>query len=191
MTDMSSPLIPTMRDRMLAGQPYVADSTVKALYVAAQEREATYNASEPGDPARRRALLEELLGSIGQDVEVRPPLHVDLGSRITIGDRTTVDLGLTALDVAEIRIGADCRIGPHVQILTPLHPLDAEQRRARWESAAPVTIGDNVWIGGGTIISPGVTIGDGSVIGAGSVVVSDIAAGVLAVGNPAKVIRTF
>lgn len=188
---MSSPLIPTMRDRMLAGQPYVADSTVKALYVAAQEREATYNASEPGDPARRRALLEELLGSIGQDVEVRPPLHVDLGSRITIGDRTTVDLGLTALDVAEIRIGADCRIGPHVQILTPLHPLDAEQRRARWESAAPVTIGDNVWIGGGTIISPGVTIGDGSVIGAGSVVVSDIAAGVLAVGNPAKVIRTF
>lgn len=192
MTDMSSsPLIPTMRDRMLAGQPYVADSTVKALNVVAQEREAAYNASPPGDVAGRRRLLAELLGALGADVEVRPPLRVDLGTRISIGDRTFVNLGLTALDVAEITIGADCQIGPNVQLLTPLHPLDAEQRRGKWENAAPITIGDNVWIGGGAIVCPGVTIGDNTVIGAGSVVVSDIPAGVLAVGNPAKVIRTL
>ena len=187
----SRPLIPTMRDRMFAGQPYVADSTVGELTTAAQVRAAAYNASGPADPDERRRLLVELLGQVGEDVEIRPPLQVDLGTRITVGDRTFANFGLVALDIAEITIGSDVQIGPNVQLLTPLHPLDAERRRQKWEGAAPITIGDNVWLGGGAIVCPGVTIGADTVVGAGAVVVSDLPPGVLAVGNPAKVIRRF
>jgi len=187
----SRPLIPTMRDRMFAGQPYVADSTVAELTTAAQVRAAAYNASDPTDPDERRRLLVELLGQVGEDVEIRPPFQVDLGTRITVGDRTFANFGLVALDIAEITIGSDVQIGPNVQLLTPLHPLDAERRRQKWEGAAPITIGDNVWLGGGVIVCPGVTIGADTVVGAGAVVVNDLPAGVLAVGNPAKVIRQF
>lgn len=188
-TDSAAPLIPTMRDRMLAGLPYVADSTVQELTDRGQQAAAAYNAASPSDPETRRALLHELFAQVGEDVEVRSPVHVDLGTRITIGDRTFVNFGLVALDVAEIRIGADVQIGPNVQLLTPLHPLDAAQRRQKWEGGAPITIGDNVWLGGGVIVCPGVTIGADTVVGAGSVVAKDLPAGVLAVGNPAKVIR--
>ncbi|WP_204163824.1 sugar O-acetyltransferase [Nocardioides solisilvae] len=184
-----APLIPTMKDRMLAGQPYVADSEIAALTAAAQQRMAAYNASDPGDPATRRRLLEELLGEVGEDAELRPPVYVDYGDRITVGPRTFANFGLTALDVAPITIGADVQIGPHVQLLTPTHPLDAQQRKDRWESAAPITIGDNVWLGGGVVVCPGVTIGENTVVGAGAVVVTDLPANVLAVGQPAKVIR--
>lgn len=93
--------------------------------------------------------------------------------------------------MAPITIGADCQIGPHVQLLTPTHPVDPEARRAKWESAKPITIGDNVWLGGGVIVCPGVTIGDNTVVGAGSVVTRDLTAGVVAVGNPARVTRTI
>ncbi|WP_204163337.1 sugar O-acetyltransferase [Nocardioides gilvus] len=188
MSSASNPLIPTMRDRMLAGRPYVADGTVATLTDRAQRLAAAYNAAD-ADPAARREKLVEMLGSVGEDVEIRPPFHVDLGTRITVGDRTFANFGLVALDIAQITIGADVQIGPNVQLLTPLHPLDAEQRRGKWESAAPITIGDNVWLGGGVIVCPGVTIGENTVVGAGSVVVSDLEPGILAVGNPAKMIR--
>ncbi|WP_101523895.1 sugar O-acetyltransferase [Nocardioides houyundeii] len=183
------PDLRTMRERMLAGQPYVTDSEIAAMTAAAQQRMAAYNACDPTDAAGRRGLLEELLGEVGEEVEVRSPVYVDHGDRISIGPRTFVNFGLTALDVAPITIGADVQIGPHVQLLTPTHPLDAQQRKDKWESAAPITIGDNVWLGGGVIVCPGVTIGDNTVVGAGAVVVSDLPAGVLAVGQPAKVIR--
>ena len=178
-----------MRERMLAGQPYVTDREISAMTAGAQQRMAAYNASDPGDAATRRRLLAELLGEIGEDVEVRPPVYVDHGTNITIGPRSFANFGLTALDVARITIGADVQIGPHVQLLTPTHPLDAQQRKDKWESAAPITIGDNVWLGGGVVVCPGVTIGANTVVGAGAVVVSDLPAGVLAVGQPAKVIR--
>ena len=184
-----APLIPTMTDRMLAGQPYVADSAIAELTAAAQVRMAAYNSCDPTDAVTRRRLLEELLGEVGEDVELRAPVYVDYGDRISIGPRTFANFGLTALDVAPITIGADVQIGPHVQLLTPTHPLDAQQRKDKWESAAPITIGDNVWLGGGVIVCPGVTIGDNTVVGAGAVVVTDLPAGVLAVGQPAKVIR--
>lgn len=183
------PDVRTMRERMLAGDPYVADSTVAAMAREAQTRMAAYNASDPGDPDERRRLLEALVGEVGEDVEVRPPFYVDYGDRISIGPRTFANFGLTALDVARITIGADVQIGPHVQLLTPTHPLDAQQRRDKWESAAPITIGDNVWLGGGVVVCPGVTIGDNTVVGAGAVVVTDLPSDVLAVGQPAKVIR--
>lgn len=106
-----------------------------------------------------------------------------------LGNNVEINFGLTALDVAPITIGDDVLIGPQCQLLTPLHPLGHEARRARVESADPITIGNNVWLGGGVIVLPGVTIGDNAVIGAGSVVTKDIPAGVLAVGNPARVIK--
>lgn len=178
-----------MRERMLAGEEYVADSEVAKLTAAGEARTAAYNISVPGDPAARWELLAEMLGSVGEGVEIRPPLRVDLGTNLHVGARTFVNFGLVALDVAPIRIGEDVQIGPNVQLLTPTHPLDAERRREKWEGAEPITIGDNVWIGGGAIVCPGVTIGADTVVGAGAVVTQDLPANVLAAGNPAKVIR--
>ncbi|MGO4256765.1 sugar O-acetyltransferase [Marmoricola sp. RAF53] len=178
------------RERMLAGEPYFADDPE---LVAAAER-ARQLMSEYTD-ARERSVedaqyvLRQLIGSVGDDASVRPPLYVDYGSNITIGDRVFANYGLTALDCAPITIGADTQIGPHVQLLTPTHPLDADERRSKVEAAAPIAIGSNVWLGGGVIVLAGVTIGDNAVIGAGSVVVRDIPANVVAVGNPARVIR--
>lgn len=180
----------TMRERMLAGDPYIADDPelVEAL-CAAQDLAAAYNRTSPREQPLRRALLEQLVGSIGVDCEIRPPFQVDYGTNITIGDRVFANFGLIALDVVAITIGDDVQIGPNVQLLTPTHPVDAEQRLAKWEAARPITIGDNVWLGGGVIVCPGVTIGDNTVVGAGSVVVRDLPANVVAVGNPAKVVR--
>lgn len=180
-----------MRERMLAGDLYRgADPELEAEMRQAMVLAKAFNDSDPRDPAGRRALLERLLGSIGADVDIRPPLHVDYGSHLHVGDRTFVNFGLMALDVARIRIGQDVMVGPNVQLLTPTHPIDPEQRRAKWEAALPITIGDNVWIGGMAVVCPGVTIGDNSVIGAGAVVTRDVPADVVAVGNPARVIRS-
>jgi len=122
---------------------------------------------------------------------IRPPLYCDLGYQITIGARVFVNFGLVALDVAKITIGDDVQIGPNVQLLTPTHPTNAELRRAKWEASKPITIGSNVWLGGGVIVCPGVTIGENTVVGAGSVVVKSLPANVVAVGNPARVVRTL
>jgi maltose O-acetyltransferase len=100
-----------------------------------------------------------------------------------------VNFNFVALDVAKITIGEDVQIGPGVQLLTPTHPLEAEPRRKKYEAAKPITIGNNVWLGGGVIVCPGVTIGDNTVVGAGAVVTKDLPANVLAVGNPARVVR--
>ena len=137
----------------------------------------------------RRELLEQILGAVGEDVEIRPPFYVDYGTNIRIGARTFVNFGFMALDVADITLGADCQLGPNVQLLTPTHPVDPELRRAKWEAAKPIVIGDNVWLGGGVIVCPGVTIGENTVVGAGAVVVKDLPANVVAVGNPARVVR--
>ena len=137
----------------------------------------------------RAALLSELLGEVGADVEVRPPLYVDYGYQTSIGPRTFVNFGAVFLDVARISVGADGQIGPYVQLLTATHPIEPEARRARWEAAEPITIGDNVWLGGGVIVCPGVAIGDDCVVGAGSVVTRDLPPGVVAIGNPARVLR--
>ncbi|MEU8251825.1 sugar O-acetyltransferase [Nonomuraea sp. NPDC048916] len=180
----------TNRERMLAGDLYIADDpeldTAARRAVALTHRYAeVYSA----DPDGARPILEELLGSIAPSAHIKPPLYVDYGSHITIGENTFANYGLTALDVAPITIGADVQIGPHVQLLTPTHPLDPEQRRAKLEAAEPIVIGDNVWLGGGVIVLAGVTIGHDSVLGAGAVVTGDIPAGVAAVGIPARVVR--
>lgn len=180
----------TMRDRMLAGELYLADDPdlEEASYVA-RERMAAYNAAPDRDTERKRALLEELLGAVGEGTVLRSPVYVDYGTHITIGSGTFANYGLVALDVAPITIGDDVQIGPNVQLLTPTHPIEPGPRREKWEAAEPITIGDNVWLGGGVIVCPGVTIGENTVVGAGAVVTKDLPADVVAVGNPARVVK--
>jgi maltose O-acetyltransferase len=178
------------RERMLAGDLYIADDPELAAALRRATRLADeYNALAPRDREAAKEILAALLGGVGEETTVRAPIYVDYGQRLTIGARTFVNFGLVALDVAPITIGDDCQLGPNVQLLTAYHPTEPEPRRAKLEAAAPITIGDNVWLGGGAIVLPGVTIGDDSVIGAGSVVTKDVPAGVLAVGNPARVVR--
>ncbi|MGB8946309.1 MAG: sugar O-acetyltransferase [Streptomyces sp.] len=180
----------TNLERMLAGDLYIADDPeIARRQRRAMQLAARYQDVFLEDSGESRSVLAELLGSVGEDVEVRPPLYVDFGSNITIGSRTFVNYHLTALDVARITIGEDCQIGPNVQLLTPTHPVEPQPRRDKLEAALPITIGDNVWLGGGVIVCPGVTIGDNSVIGAGAVVTKDVPADVVAVGNPARPIR--
>ncbi|MGF1428992.1 sugar O-acetyltransferase [Kitasatospora sp. LaBMicrA B282] len=178
--------------RMLAGDWYLPDDPELAL--ESQRRAelcARFNAPGVGDPGERLAVLGQLLGSVGEGVRIRPPFHCDFGYHISIGPRTFVNFGAVFLDAAPVTIGADVQIGPNVQLLTPTHELDPQRRRQGWEKAVPVTIGDNVWLGGGVIVCPGVTIGADSVVGAGSVVTRDLPPGVLAVGNPARVVRSL
>jgi maltose O-acetyltransferase len=182
----------THRERMLAGDLYLGDDPELVARAARAARLADLYQRQTlaGDPGARD-WLRDLIGDLGEGVAIRPPLHVDYGENISIGARTFVNFNLTALDVARITIGADCQIGPNVQLLTPTHPIDPQLRRDKLEAAEPITIGDNVWLGGGVIVCPGVTIGDNSVIGAGSVVTRDIPANVVAVGSPARVVRTI
>jgi maltose O-acetyltransferase len=179
-----------MRERMLAGDLYIADDPeLEEENLAARDLMDAYNATTGRQGPLRRMLLERLLGAVGEGTEIRSPFHVDYGSRIRFGARCFANYGLVALDVAPITVGDDVQLGPNVQLLTPTHPLDAEPRRQKWEAAEPITIGDNVWLGGGVIVCPGVTIGDDVVVGAGAVVTRDLPAGALALGNPARVVR--
>jgi maltose O-acetyltransferase len=179
-------------ERMLAGDLYIADDPELAREsLRAAELTKAFNDSSPSDPEARRRLLAELLGSLGDGTEIRPPFYCDYGRHTHVGARTFVNFGLVALDVAPIRIGDDVQIGPYVQLLTPTHPLEPEPRRAKWEAAEPIAIGDNTWLGGGVIVCPGVTIGADTVVGAGAVVTTDLPPGVLALGTPARVVRSL
>jgi maltose O-acetyltransferase len=173
---------------MLAGELY--DAFAPEL-VAARERArllcAQVNTLAPADPLRREAL-RQLLGAGGERVSITSPFHCDYGTNIEVGEGVFFNFNCVVLDVCRVRIGAFTLFGPAVQIYTPLHPLDAAQRRGK-EYGSPVTIGSDVWVGGGAIILPGVTIGDRAVIGAGSVVTRDVPPDVFAAGNPCRVIR--
>ncbi|WP_448852389.1 sugar O-acetyltransferase [Corynebacterium sp. 335C] len=180
----------TMRERMLAGDWYIADDPeLHDLNRRAMRLAGEFNAAYPADPDGSAAIVADLLGSVGEGTEIRAPLQVDYGVNLHVGARCFVNFGLVALDVAEIRIGDDVQIGTGVQLLTPVHPLAPEARKAYIEAADPIVIGDNVWIGGGAVILGGVRIGDNAVIGAGAVVTKDVEPGALVVGNPARPIR--
>ena len=179
-----------MKARMLRGELYRAvGEEIAADQARAQELLERYNASRHSDRELRVSLLRELLGEVGDGVTIRPPFLCDYGSNITVGGGTFVNFGCVMLDVAPIRIGADCQIATGVQLVTATHPLDPEPRRAGWESAEPITIGDNVWLGSAVVVCPGVTIGESTVVGAGAVVTRDLPAGVVAFGVPARVQR--
>ncbi|MCW2505753.1 MAG: putative sugar acetyltransferase [Actinomycetia bacterium] len=180
----------TMRERMLAGELYIADDPELARDAdRAHGLTHRLNSMDPTDGAGRRALLGELLGSFGEGSEIRPPFYCDYGYQTFVGARSFANFGLVCLDVATVTIGDDVQIGPNVQLLTPTHPLEPGPRRDKWEAALPIRIGDNVWLGGGVIVCPGVTIAQNTVVGAGSVVTRDLPAGVVAMGSPARVVR--
>jgi maltose O-acetyltransferase len=180
----------SMRERMLAGDWYIADDPENARRAQRAVRLADeYQRVAVADETSAIPILAQLLGSLGEGAFIKPPIYVDYGEHVTVGPRTFANYNLVALDVAPITIGADCQIGPNVQLLTALHPIDPAARRARWEAAEPITIGDNVWLGGGVIVLPGVTIGDNTVVGAGAVVTRNLPPSVVAVGNPARIVR--
>ncbi len=177
---------------MLAGDLYIADDPeLVAGSLRARRLLDRFNRTVADAADERRRILQELLGEVGPGSEIRPPFYCDYGYHVSVGARTFVNFGMTALDVAPITIGDDVQIGPNVQLLTPTHPVEPEPRRQKWEAAQPITIGDNVWLGGGVVVLPGVTIGQNTVVGAGSVVTRDLPADVVAVGNPARVVRAL
>ena len=179
-----------MKDRMLRGELYIADDPeLAADHARAQALLERFNAASHDAHDERDRLVRELFAEVGEGVVVKPPLRCDYGLYVSIGERTFVNYGCVLLDVQPIRIGAFCQIATNVQLLTATHPVDPEPRRLGWESGEPITIGDNVWLGGGVIVCPGVTIGNDTVVGAGAVVTRDLPAGVVAVGSPARVLR--
>ncbi|MCT7984507.1 sugar O-acetyltransferase [Laspinema sp. A4] len=180
----------SMRQRMLAGEPYLAtDPELVALLARSQRILHRFNLCVPDATQERQQLIQELFGRIGTGSEVKPPFRCDYGFNIFAGDGLFINYDCVILDCNTVRLGDRVLIGPKVQIYTATHPLNPTERKDGWESALPVEIGSDVWIGGGAIICPGVTIGEGSTIGAGSVVTRDLPPRVVAAGNPCRVIR--
>jgi maltose O-acetyltransferase len=179
-----------MKERMLRGELYIADDDdLAADFARAQELLERYNRTAHAEQDERDGILRELIGHVGDGVDIRPPFHCEYGTRVSIGAGTFLNYDCLMLDVAPITIGAACQVASRVQFLTATHPIDPEPRRIGWESAKPITLGDNVWLSGGVIVCPGVTIGDDTVVGAGAVVARDLPAGVVAAGVPARVLR--
>ena len=187
----------TEKEKMLAGELYdCGDAELLALWHRAKDLARDYNLTNSSDTKRKSELLNELLGKVGNQLWITPPFHVDYGCNIYFGNNCEVNMNCTFLDDNKIIIGDNVLIAPNVQIYTAYHPTHYLDRFTISENetfnfcktqTAPVIIGKNVWIGGGTIILPGVTIGDNTVIGAGSVVTKDIPADTIAYGNPCKV----
>ena len=185
--------IMTEKEKMLAGMVY--DATTPELIAELQNtRESLYefNMLRPSETQRMKEILKGLLGHTGDDYFlINQPFRCDYGKQISIGKRFFANFNFTVLDEAHVSIGDDCFIGPNVSIYTACHSTDPVERNTRQEWAMPVTIGNNVWIGGSVTILPGVTIGDNVTIGAGSVVTRDIPSNTVAVGNPCEVVRNL
>lgn len=180
----------TEKEKMLAGKPYKAFG--EELFKERQDArdlQFEFNNLPPSEIKKRNEILKKLLGKTGKRFFFEPPFRCDYGYNIEIGDNFYSNFNLTILDCAKVVIGNDVLIGPNVSILTAGHPVHFEPRIVGVEYAFPITIGDNVWIGGGAILNPGVSIGENSVIGSGSVVTKDIPANCIAVGNPCHVLR--
>ena len=189
--------IPTERDadqreRMLRGDMYFSadEALVKERHRARRLCRA-YNATTEEQGEERTRLLKELLGGTGEALTIEPDFTCDYGTYITVGENFYANFGLVVLDTCPVRIGNNCMFGPRVSLFTAGHPLDPEVRNSGWEFGAPITIGDNVWIGGGSILNPGVTLGNNVVVGSGSVVTKSFGDNVVIAGIPARVIRTL
>jgi maltose O-acetyltransferase len=178
------------KEKMLAGELYNAsDPELLAERKRARKLIRHLNDSGPDDIVLREQILHELLGNIGKGVYIEPPFFCDYGYNLFLSENVYFNFNCTVLDVNHVNIGANTLIGPGVQIYTATHPMHRDDRIQGLEYSRPVSIGDDVWIGGCAIICPGVNIGSGSVIGAGSVVTRDIPPGVFAAGNPCRMIR--
>ncbi len=181
----------TEYQKMLAGELYDAgDKELLTLRIKAREMMQEYNQTS-FDKAKRLVILEKLLGKVGRNIDIQTPFFCDYGCHIETGDNFFANFNCVFLDCNYIKFGDNVFLGPAVQVYAAYHPIDAAERINGPELASPVIIGNNVWIGGGSIICAGVTIGDNTTIGAGSVVVKDIPANAVAVGNPCRVIKNL
>lgn len=175
---------------MIAGEPYQAmGNELMEERQYAKEQLFRYNNLQPSKIKERNRILKDLFGKTTSRFFIEPPFRCDYGYNIFLGDNFYANYNLTILDCAPVHIGENVMFGPNVSLFTAGHPVHPEPRVAGWEFAKPIIIGDNVWIGGHTVVNPGVTIGENTVIGSGSVVTKDIPANVVAVGNPCRVIR--
>jgi maltose O-acetyltransferase len=178
----------TIQEKMLAGEVYnCLEPELDAIRQVTKVMLRRFNQAET--LAERQAILQQFLGHFGQDAIIEPPFYCPYGHNIYIGDYSYLNVFCTILDGNQVRIGKHVMIGPHVQIYTPAHMLQAEPRIQGYEVAKAITIEDNVWIGGGAILLPGVSIGRNAVVGAGSVVTRSVPANMVVAGNPARVIR--
>ena len=175
---------------MLAGDRYDAsDPELVADREHARALTGAFNATGADERGLREELLSVLFGSLGAGCEVEPPFHCDYGYNVHAGERFYANAGCVMLDVCRLEFGADCKLGPGVHVYAATHPLAAAERSTGAEYGKPVTVGENVWIGGRAVLTPGVSIGDDAVVGAGAVVTEDVPPGVVVQGNPASVVR--
>lgn len=178
------------KERMLAGLPYKAwmDGLSEAR-MANKKKIYQYNLCDPSDTEKLDLLIKDILGKTGKDVHIEQPFHCDYGKNIEIGENFFSNYNLTILDVGKVVIGDNAQIAPNVAIYTAGHPVHPDSRNSGYEYGIGITIGNNVWIGGNTVINPGVHIGNNVVIGSGSIVTKDLPDNVIAVGNPCRIIR--
>lgn len=182
----------TEKEKMLAGQGYLAfDEELVKERNRSRRLTRIYNSTIETDTEERTNILKELFGSTGEKIYIEPNFRCDYGYNIHVGENFYANFDCVLLDICEIRIGDNAMLAPNVQLYTAFHPIDSETRISGLEYGAPITIGNNAWIGGGSIVNPGVTIGDNVVIGSGSVVTKDIPSNTVAVGNPCKVIKNI
>ncbi|MBU9721356.1 MULTISPECIES: sugar O-acetyltransferase [Bacillaceae] len=180
----------TEKEKMIAGEMYnPADLVLMKDRENARRLVRMYNATLETEGDKREGILKELLGSSGKTVFMEPNIRFDYGYNTHVGENFFANFDCTILDVSEVRIGDNCMLAPNVQIYTATHPLHPTERNSGREFAKPISIGNNVWIGGGAIINPGITIGDNAVIASGAVVVKDVPENVVVGGNPARVIK--
>lgn len=177
---------------MLAGELYNAlDKELSRERLKCRKLLKLLNDSVPEDVKERQEILKKLIPNAGKNLWLEPPFHCDYGTNMHIGERVFFNFNCVVLDVARVKIGSRSLFGPNVQIYTATHPINHKERASMLESAKPIEIGEDVWIGGSAVICPGVSIGDRSVIGAGSVVTKNIPSDVFAAGNPCKIIKSL
>lgn len=180
----------TEREKMLDGELYLAtDEELTRMNIKARQQLHAFNISQPHEVDKQQEIISSLFGKIGSNFTVRSPFYCDYGCHIFAGENLYINYDCTILDCNTVHLGNNVLLAPKVQIYTAYHPTDPQLRLSGKELAAPVTIGDNVWLGGGVIVCPGVAIGSNVTIGAGSVVTKDIPDNVVAVGNPCRVIK--
>ncbi|WP_368790832.1 sugar O-acetyltransferase [Companilactobacillus farciminis] len=180
----------SQKDRMLSGDLYIADDPELAKdFHKAKRLLREYNQTTEYQEADRKKILDDLFKQSGQKIHIEPPFHTDYGCNTVIGENFYSNYDCIILDIANVKIGDNVMFGPRVGLYTAGHPIDAVIRNEYYEYGKPITIGNNVWVGGNVVVNPGVTIGDNVVIGSGAVVTKDIPSNVIAVGNPCKVLR--
>lgn len=179
-----------VKERMASGKIYFCtDEELMKEQTACLEILYDFNATRPTESDKRAAILKRLFAEVGENCYIEPPLHANWGKHTHFGNNVYANFNLTLVDDADIYVGDSVMFGPNVTVATAGHPVEPSLRRKIAQFNIPVKIGNNVWIGAGAVILPGITIGDDSVIGAGSVVTKDIPSGVVAAGNPCRILR--